>query len=172
MSLGQVTILRHVKRALFLILPAALALTGSSCGGGGGGGQLSKGDYEAKIAAILGPLQAPGGTLQSVVAISAADRTSAITALKDGESKLHAAASELESLEPPDDAVAPTQALAKGVREIANQVTEVRKDAEHGNFARLIQFKISLSSDPAVAEIRNAAVELINLGYNITGQGP
>jgi hypothetical protein len=172
MSLGRVTILRRVKRALFLILPAALALAGSSCGGGGGGGQLSKGDYETKIAAIVAPLQAPGGTLQSIVAISAADRAGAVAALKDGESKLHAAASELESLKPPDDAVAPTQALAKGVREIADQVTVVRKDAEGGNFARLIQFKISLSSDPAVTEIRDAAVELINLGYNITGQGP
>ena len=106
------------------------------------------------------------------MAISAADEAGAVTALKDGESKLHAAASDLDSLEPPDDAVAPTQALAKGVREIADQVTAVRKDAEQGNFARLIQFKISLSSDPAVAEIRDAAVELINLGYNITGQGP
>jgi hypothetical protein len=171
MGLGRVTILRGVKRALLLILPVALALAASSCGGGGGG-QLSKGDYEAKIGAIVGPLQAPGGTLQSIVGISAADRTGAVAALKDGESKLHAAASELESLKPPDDAVAPTQALAKGVGEIADQVTVVRKDAEGGNFARLIQFKISLSSDPAVTEIRDAAVELINLGYNITGQGP
>ena len=172
MSPGWVTILRRVKRSLFLVVSAALVLAGSSCGGGGGGGQLSKGDYEAKIAAIVGPLQAPGGTLQSIVGISAADRSGAVTALKAGESKLHAAASDLESLEPPDDAVAPTQALAKGVREIADQVTAVRKDAEGGNFARLIQFKISLSSDPAVTEIRDAVVELINLGYNITGQGP
>lgn len=167
-----VTILRRVKRALLLILPAALAVVGASCGGGGGGGQLSKAEYEAKIGAIVGPLQKPGGTLQRIVAISAADQAGAVTALKDGESKLHAAASDLDSLEPPDDAVAPTQALAKGVGEIADQVTAVRKDAEQGNFARLIQFKISLSSDPAVAEIRDAAVELINLGYNITGQGP
>jgi hypothetical protein len=172
MTLGRVTILRRVKRAVFLVVSAALAFAGSSCGGGGGGGQLSKGDYETKIAAIIGPLQAPGGTLQSLVGISAADRAGAVAVLKDGESKLHAAASDLESLEPPDDAVAPTQALAKGVREIADQVTAVRKDAEGGNFARLIQFKVSLSSDPAVTEIRNAAVELINLGYNITGQGP
>ena len=138
-------ILRRVKRALLLILPAALALVGASCGGGGSGGQLSRAEYEAKIGAIVGPLQKPGGTLQSIVAISAADEAGAVTALKDGESKLHAAASDLDSLEPPDDAVAPTQALAKGVREIADQVTAVRKDAEQGNFARLIQFKISLS---------------------------
>jgi hypothetical protein len=172
MSLGRVTILRRVNRALLLILPAVLALVGASCGGGSGGAQLSRAEYEAKIGAIVGPLQKPGGTLQSIVAISAADQAGAVTALKHRESKLHAAASDLESLKPPDDAVAPTQALARGVREIADQVTAVRKDAERGNFARLIQFKISLSSDPAVAEIRDAAVELINLGYNITGQGP
>jgi hypothetical protein len=167
-----VTILRRVKRALLLILPAALALAGSSCGGGGGGGQLSKGDYEAKIGAIVRPIQEPGGTLQTILAISAADRAGAVRALKDGESKLHDAASELEALKPPDDAVAPTQTLAKGVREIAKQVTAVRKDAERGDFARLIQFKIALASDPAVSEIRDAAIQLINLGYNITGEGP
>ena len=67
----------------------------------------------------------------------------------------------------------PTQLLAKGVREIAGQVTAARKDAERGDFARLVQFKIRLASDPAVSEIRDAAVQLINLGYNITGgEGP
>ena len=171
MSFGRVTILRRVKRALLLILPAALALAGSSCGGGGSG-QLSKSDYETKIGSIVRPLQEPGGTLQSVVTISAADPKGAVRALKDGESKLQDAASELASMKPPDDAVAPTQAIAKGVREIADQVTAVRKDAERGNFAGLIQFKLSLSSDPAVSEIRDAAVQLINLGYNIAGAGP
>ena len=168
------TILRPVKRAFLLVVPAALALVlaGSSCGGGGGGGQLSKTDYEAKIGAIARPIQEPGGTLQSLVTISASDRTGAVRALKEGESKLRAAATELESLNPPDDAVAPTQTFAKGVGEIANEVTAVRKDAERGDFARLIQFKISLGSDPAISEIRDAAIELINLGYNITGEGP
>jgi hypothetical protein len=171
MSLGRVTILRRVKRALLLILPAALALAGSSCGGGGGG-QLSKSEYEAKIGAIVRSLQEPGGTLQSIVTLSATDREGAVRGLKDGESKLHDAASELASMKPPDDAVEPTQAIARGVREIADQVTAVRKDAERGDFARLVQFKLSLGSDPAVSEIRDAAVQLINLGYNITGEGP
>lgn len=170
MSFGRVTILRRVKRALLLILPAALALVGSSCGGGGGG-QLSKSQFEAKIGAIMQPLQ--GSTLQDLVRISAGDRDGAVRALKDGESKLNDAASELDSMKTPDDAVEPTQLLAKGVREIAGQVTAVRKDAERGDFARLVQFKIRLASDPAVSEIRDAAVQLINLGYNITGgEGP
>jgi hypothetical protein len=159
-----------VKWALLLIVPTTLALAGSSCGGGSG--QLSKSEFEAKIGAILGPLQEPGGTLQSIVTISAADREGAVRSLKDGESKLDDAASELASMKPPDDAVEPTQAIARGVRAIADQVTAVRKDAERGDFARLVQFKISLGSDPAVSEIRDAAVQLINLGYNITGEGP
>ena len=162
------TILRRVKRALLLILPAALALAGSSCGGGGG--QLSKGDYEAKIGAIVQPIQS--STLQKLVAISAADQPGAVRALKDGESKLNDAASELDSMKTPDDAVEPTQLLAKGVREIAGQVTAVRKGAERGDFARLVQFKLTLASDPAISEIRDAATQLVNLGYNIAGQGP
>jgi len=108
----------------------------------------------------------------SVVAISAADQPGAVRALKNGELKLDDAASQLDALKPPDDAVQPTQALAKGVREIANQVTAVRKDAERGDFAKLVQFKLTLASDPAISEIRDAAIQLVNLGYNITGQGP
>jgi HEAT repeat protein len=150
-------------------MASGLMLVVSSCGGGGSG-QLSKSEYESKIGAILQPLQGP--TLQKLVTISPGDRDRAVRALKDGESKLHAAASELESMKPPDDAVEPTRLLAKGVREIADQVTTVRKDAERGDFARLIRFKVSLASDPAVGEIRDAAVQLINLGYNITGGSP
>jgi hypothetical protein len=158
-----------VTRGLHLILLAALALAGSSCGGGGDG-QLSKSEFEAKIGGILRPLQ--GSTLQNLVTVRAADGDRAVQALKNGESKLDDAASELESMKPPADAVEPTQMLAKGVREIANQVTAVRKDAERDDFARLVRFKITLASDPAVSEIRDAAVQLINLGYNIAGGGP
>ncbi|MDQ2910366.1 MAG: hypothetical protein M3R39_05040 [Actinomycetota bacterium] len=157
-----------MKRAFLLILLAALPLAVSSCGGGSG--QLSKSEFEAKIGAIMQPLQ--GSTLQDLVTISAADRAGAVRALKDGESKLHDAASELGSMKPPEDAVEQTQLLAKGVREIAGQVTAVRKDAERGDFARLVRFKITLASDPAVFEIQDAATELINLGYNIAGDGP
>jgi hypothetical protein len=158
-----------VKRVLLSILALGQVLVVSSCGGSGNE-QLSKSEYESKIGAILQPLQ--GATLQRLVTISPGDRDSAVKALKDGESKLRDAASELDSMKPPDDAVEPTQLLAKGVGEIADQVTAVRKDAERGDFAKLLQFKITLASDPAVAEIRDAAVQLINLGYNITGGSP
>ena len=155
-----------MQRALLLILASGLLLLVSACGGGGSG-QLSKSEYESKIGAILQPLQ--GSTLQKLVTISPADRDRAVRSLKDGESKLHAATSELESMKPPDDAVEPTRLLAKGVRAIADQVTAVRKDAERGDFARLVRFKVTLASDPAVAQIRDAALQLINLQYNITG---
>ena len=152
-----------------MALASGLVLVASSCGGGGDG-QLSKSEYESKIGAILQPIQ--GSTLQSLVTISPADPDGAVQALKEGESTLRDATSELESMKPPDDAVDPTLLLAKGVREIADRVTAVRKDAERGDFARLIRFKVTLASDPAVGEIREAALQLINLGYNITGEGP
>jgi len=151
------------------MLALGLALVVSSCGGGGNE-QLSKSEYESKIGAILQPLQ--GSTLQKLVTISSGDRDRAVEALKEGESTLRGAASELASMKPPDDAVDPTALLAKGVREIADQVTAVRKDAERGDFARLLRFKITLASDPAVAEIRDAVLQLINLGYNPTGGSP
>jgi hypothetical protein len=154
---------------LLLIFASGVLLVVSACGGGGDG-QLSKSEYESKIGAILQPLQ--GSTLQKLVTISPGDRDRAVRALRDGESTLQEAASELASMQPPDDAVDPTRSLANGVRRIADQVTAIRKDAERGDFARLLRFKITLASDPAVAEIRDAAVQLINLGYNITGGRP
>jgi hypothetical protein len=158
-----------VSRVLPLALLATLALAGSSCGGSGDE-QLSKSEFEAKIGATLGPIQE--ATLPSLVTVSPADRDRAVQALKDGEAALHDAASGLGAMKPPEDAVEPTQLLAKGIREIADQVTAVRKDAERGDFARLVQFKITLASDPAVSEIQDAVEELVNLGYNVTGQGP
>jgi hypothetical protein len=169
MRLGPLIILRLVTRALLPMLLAALALAGSSCGGGGDG-RLSKSEYEAKIGAIVRPIQET--TLQNLVTLSAADRQQAVQGLKDGESKLHDAASELETMKPPEDAVEPTLLVAKGVRAIADQVTAVRRDAERGDFAKLVRFKITLASDPAISDIRDGAVELINLCYNIAGQGP
>jgi hypothetical protein len=149
----------------------ALTLAASSCGGGGGGDkQLSKSEYETQVGAILQPLQ--GATLQNLVSISAADKDQAVAALKEGETKLHDAASNLSSMQPPDDAIDPTQRLAHGVGQIADEVTTVRKDAERGDFSKLVQFKVSLASDPAVSEIRDASLELINLGYNVAGSGP
>jgi hypothetical protein len=159
----------RVKRAFLLVMLAALALAVSSCGGGGDK-QLSKSEYETQVGAILQPLQ--GTTLQDLVSISPADKDQAIAALKNGETKLHNAASNLSSMQPPDDAVDATQRLAHGVRQIADEVTVVRKAAEAGDFSKLVQFKVSLASDPAVSEIRDAALELINLGYNIAGSGP
>ena len=163
------TILMRVKRALPVVMLAALALAASSCGGGGDK-QLSRSEYETQVGAILQPLQ--GTTLQDLVSISPADKDQAIAALKNGETKLHNAASNLSSMQPPDDAVDATQRLAHGVGQIADEVTAVRKGAEAGDFAKLVQFKVSLASDPAVLEIRDAALELINLGYNVAGSGP
>jgi len=163
------TILMRVKRALPVVMLAALALAASSCGGGGDK-QLSKSEYETQVGAILQPLQ--GTTLQDLVSISPADKDQAIAALKNGETKLHDAASNLSSMQPPDDAVGATQRLAHGVGQIADEVTAVRKGAEAGDFSKLVQFKVSLASDPAVLEIRDAALELINLGYNVAGSGP
>jgi hypothetical protein len=159
-----------VKRALIVILLAGLALAACSCGGGGGSQQLSASEYETKVGDILQPLQQT--TLPNIVAIAATDRERGVTALKNGEARLQDAASELGSMQPPADAVDPTQRLADGISHISDEVTAARKDAEHGNFGKLVQFKLNIASDPAVAEIQAAVRDLINLGYDIAGSGP
>ena len=159
-----------MKRAVIAVLLAVLALAVSSCGGGGGSKQLSASEYETTVGDILQPLQQT--TLPGIVAVAASDRDRAVTALKNGEAKLQDAASELGSMQPPADAVDPTQRLAEGINHIADEVTAIRKDAEQGSFGRLVQFKLNIASDPAVAEIQAAVRDLINLGYDIAGSGP
>jgi hypothetical protein len=160
-----------VTRALIVILLAGLVLAASSCGGGDGGSkQLSASEYETQVGDILQPLQQT--TLPNIVAIAPTDRERAVTALKNGEARLQNAASELGSMQPPADAVDPTQRLADGISHISDEVTAARKDAEHGDFGKLVQFKLNIASDPAVAEVQAAVRDLINLGYDIAGTGP
>lgn len=149
-----------------MILLAVTAIGVTACGGGG---RLSKSEFEAKIGSIIRPLQEQ--TLQRIVA-TGADDPEAVPRLKDGEVKLHEAASELASLKPPDDAVEPTARLADGIEKIADRVTAVREAAQKGDFEKLVRFKVEVQDDPAVSQIQGAVVELVNLGYNVAGGGP
>src|SRR5207247_4789866 len=93
---------------------------------------LSKSDYEAQIGTIFRQLQ--GKTLPSVLAVSPADQQEAVRRLKSAEKTLHEEATKLAEMNPPADAAAPTSELASAFRQIADDVTAARKDAEGGNF--------------------------------------
>ena len=159
-----------VKRLLLSSAFVAIALAASSCGGGGGTEPLSKSQYEAEIGSIFRQVQ--GKTLPSVLAVSPADQGEAARRLKGAETTLHEEAMKLAEMKPPADAEAPTSELATAFGQIADRVTAVRRDAEDGNFLRLEQFKARISSDPAVAQVRNAVIQLVNLGYDVAGGGP
>jgi hypothetical protein len=152
-----------------VLVLAAIALAAASCGGGGDG-PLSKADYEQQVGAILRPIQET--TLPNVLQISPDQADQAIQQLKQAETKLHDDAETLRTMKPPEDVTGPTTELAEGIGRIADQVTSVRKGAESGNFNRLEQFKVQVGSDPAVAQIRAAITELINLGYDVAGNTP
>ena len=156
-----------------LLLAATLALAGlvaSSCGGGGGEKPLSKSDYEAQIGATLRPLQER--TLRGVLTASPASPDEAVRRLKTAETTLHDDAEKLAEMKPPADAAGPTAQIADGIEQVADQVTAARKEAEHGNFARLEQLKAQIGADPAVARVRDAIVRLVNLDYDVAGSGP
>jgi hypothetical protein len=158
-----------VSRLLVLVL-ALTALVASSCGGGGGNKPLSKSEYEAQIGAILRPLQER--TLREALAASPADPKHAVTRLKTAETALHDDADKLAKMKPPSDAAGPTSQIAQALGRIADRVTAIRKDAEKGNFARLEQFKVQIAADPSVRQIRDAIIQLVNLGYDVAGAGP
>jgi hypothetical protein len=159
-----------VKRLLLVSALTLVAIGATGCGGGGGDKPLSKSDYEAQIGAIFRQLQ--GKTLPAVLAVSPADPEQAVQRLKSAEKTLHESATKLGEMKPPGDATGPTSELASAFKRIADQVTAVRKDAESGNFLRLEQFKARISSDPAVAQVRDAVIQLVNLGYEVAGGGP
>jgi hypothetical protein len=158
-----------VKRLLLAATLALTTLVASSCGGGSEK-PLSKADYEAQIGAIFRQLQ--GKTLPAVLAVSPADPEGAVRRLKSAEKTLDEEATKLAEMKPPSDATAPTSQLASAFKQIADEVTAARKQAESGNFLRLEQFKARISSDPAVAQVRDAVVQLVNLGYEVAGGGP
>jgi delta 1-pyrroline-5-carboxylate dehydrogenase len=159
-----------VTRLLLAATLALITLVVSSCGGGGSDKQLSKSDYEAQIGAIFRQLQ--GKTLPTVLAMSPADPERAVRRLESAEKTLHAEATKLAEMKPPADATGPTSELASAFKKIADEVTAARKAAEGGNFLRLEQFKAGVSSDPAVAQVRDAVIQLVNLGYEVAGGGP
>jgi hypothetical protein len=153
-----------------LALVIALALVATACGGGGGNKPLSKSEYEAQLGSILREVQ--GRTLPAVVRVSPAERERAVRRLEDAETTLHSDAEKLAEMKPPADAAGPTSQLAMALKHIADRVTAARKGAEDGNFARLERFKVQIASDPAVAQARDAVVQLVNLGYDVAGPGP
>ena len=158
-------------RRLFLALVLAFAtLVAASCGGGHENKPLSKSEYEAQLGAILRPLQEK--TLRAVIMTSPADAEKAVRRIKSAETALHDDAAKLADMKPPADAAAPTAQIARGIEQIADRLTAARKDAERGNFGRLEQFKSRITVDPAVARVRAAIVQLINLGYNVVGNAP
>ena len=158
-----------MSRLLVLVL-ALTALVASSCGGGGGNKPLSKSEYEAQIGAILRPLQEK--TLRDAILASPADPKRAVSRLKAAETALHDDADKLAKMNPPADAADATSRIAQALGKIADRVTAIRKDAENGNFAMLEQFKVQISTDPSVRDIRDAIIQLVNLGYDVAGPGP
>ena len=157
-----------MKRLAVLVM-ALTAFVASSCGGGEKK-PLSKADYETQIGAILRPLQEK--TLRDVLTASPANPDQAVARLKTAETALHDDADRLAEMKPPPDAAGPTSRIAQALAKIADRVTAARKDAERGNFGGLERFKVQIGADPAVLQIRDAIVQLVNLGYNVAGSGP
>jgi hypothetical protein len=157
-----------VKRLLASLL-ALVALLASSCGGGDNK-PLSKAEYEAQLGAIFRELQ--GKTLPGILTVSPSAREEAVRRLKAAETTLHDDAKKLAEMKPPADAAGPTSQVATAIKRIADRVSAARKDAEDANFGRLEQFKVQISSDPAVAQVRDAVIQLVNLGYDVAGPGP
>jgi hypothetical protein len=156
------------RRLLALAAPlVALSLAVAACSGGG---QLSHADYQKKLDEISANLEK-----QSKVFSGAGDVNS-LADLKKLGPQIRAAAdaadqvgSELDGLEPPDDAAAANQELADNMPKVADDFREFADAAESGNLQKLQEIGVAFNKQTAagVKEVSDGLQQLKDAGYTI-----
>lgn len=154
---------RHRGTAGLAILAVAALVAG--CGGGGGGGSkaLTKAQYEQRV-------QADGKSLeQAITAISS--NTTSLAGLKSAVTKAQAglkkAASDLESLTPPAEAVQANATFVTALRAIDKQLAALKAAADKGDMSAVLASVQGLSASKEIAAAQAAATKLKKLGYNL-----
>lgn len=126
-------------------------------------GSDEKEDYAQEVEDILQPLGENLQTLGSELS-SASDADALAEGLGEAESDLEGAASELESLDVPDDVEEVNADLVSAINGFAGELANVREAAESGNTQRLQDAALDLPDKAAefeqqLNEIQDAAVD-------------
>jgi uncharacterized protein HemX len=143
------------------ILAVALTALAAGCGGGGSG-RLSKSEYEQK-------LKAEGRQLKSAFSASDLenskninDLTTQVTRL---QKELDQSASDLEALDPPQDAEADNTKLADALHKAAGKFGELKQAAKNLDQQKLQQ--LSQEVGTILQEGKAASDDLKKKGYDI-----
>ena len=145
---------------VFVAMLAALLLTAgllTACGSD------EKADYAEQVEAVLNPL---GDDLQALGTelSSAPDEAALADGLKQAETDLSDAVSELEAISVPDGVEQVNEDLITAISEFTAELTKVRRAAESGNLAELQRTALALpqvasSFEQRLNDIQQAAID-------------
>jgi hypothetical protein len=146
----------------FLAAAAAVALVA----GCGGSSRLSKADYEQKI-------QADGKAVQKVVSKinGSASLGSLATQIGAAEQAVKAAADDLDTIKPPQDAEADNKTIVLALRTIDTQLVRLQAAAKKGDIAAAQAAGAAIQNAPEIKAAQRAAKDLKQKGYKIGALG-
>jgi len=85
----------------------------------------------------------------------------------EAQSELRDAADELDDAKPPGSVASQNDRLVAGMRAYADDLEELRRAAELGDSVGVRRFNASISENPAVRQIAEAAEEMKFEGYDL-----
>ena len=128
---------------------------------GGDGGTLSKPEYERKVQTVYADVQDAFRKTNVTAAGLLAARVA------EAQSELRDAADELDDAKPPGSVASQNDRLVAGMRAYADDLEELRRAAELGDSVGVRRFNASISENPAVRQIAEAAEEMKFEGYDL-----
>ena len=143
-------------------LLAAAAAVALVAGCGGGSSRMSKADYEQKI-------QADGKAVQKAVSKinGSASLGSLATQIGSAEQAVKAAADDLDSIKPPQDAEADNKTIVLALRTIDTQLVRLHAAAKRSDIAGAQAAGAAIQNAPEVKAAQRAAKDLKQKGYKI-----
>lgn len=160
---------RGTKVISITLLALAGGLTVASCGGDT---QLSRGEYERELQEAAREIEtafADVGSELGNVGTGSASLDQAAETVEAVRDRIEEEASELDSVDPPDDAEQAHAELVEGLNGLASELGDFRAAIDSGNVERIQEFAHGLRNFESVRKIETARRELAAQGYDVSG---
>jgi hypothetical protein len=148
-------------RTILILLIAVAATVTAGCGGGDG--RLSKAEYEQRMQAIGGELQAASAGIGDLS--QTRDLEKLADTIADFRERLDESADDVDALTPPEDVEEETDKIAEALHAFADTFGEMEGAARDGDLPALQQAQADIANKGA--EAQQATESLKQKGYNI-----
>jgi len=155
-------------RRVSLLCALLAAMLVAACGGNGDGDPLSKQEYQDRLDTTRTELSASfeglGTQLEGALKGSGSldDAASEVESIQE---KLRAQADELEGLTPPEDAADANDALAGGMRELADDLDAFKSALESGDLGNIQTEANKIETFASEQKLQQAGADLETAGY-------